>query len=1025
MAALIALLVGVICIALIIGPIIFLQSRKVLREQKNFERGLKMVPLLIHLPPPSDDTDGNNRDIRDVTDENISKVQTVYSIIASTIEKSFKRQFYGQRHISLEIVARDGFVRLYAIVPVGLVDIVNQAVISAYPSARLEEVTDHNIFNKVGRLNGTLGGELTLKEKFAYPIATYQDLKRDPLMSVLNALSTLDKEDGAAIQILIRPARDGWAKEANEVAKKKREGNEKKKGGALAMWWFNQIFVALVKPPEDKSGASGPPGSNLSSHEQAILDSIDEKTRYPGFETTIRIVSSSNIAQRAQAVQSNIVASFALFNAQGKNGFHYTPAVDTEAFVTAYIMRFFPQHHDKNILNSIELATIFHFPQQEDIPTSQLTRQDSKQVDGPRNVPDEGLLLGYNVFRGIKKPIRLALEDRQRHIYAVGQTGTGKSTFLENLALQDMLMGNGFAFIDPHGDTAEKLLSMVPKERTEDIIYFCPADTDYPLGLNVFEAKTDDEKDFVIQEVINVLYKLYDPNRQGMIGARYEHIFRNAALTVMAGPGGGSFIDIPKLFRDDQYVAQKLKYVTDQNVLDFWQKEMVQAKRSNEFGDVVSWFVSKFGAFLSNSMMRNIIGQTVSSFDLRDVMDNKKILLVNLSKGRTGDLNSNLLGMIFVMKFQAAAMSRANIPEDDRVDFCLYVDEFQNFSTDSFATIMSEARKYHLNLVVANQFTTQLTEEIRDAVFGNMGTIVAFRIGQNDIESLTRYFQPFFDTEDLLRVPNRNTIVRTLIGGVPTQPFSMATIAPLGTPSKDLGDALKQLSAAKHGRPRQVVEKEIFARMKTIEPPAGARPAAAGAAGAYGRPGAAAGMQGAAAGRPTGQFGVTGATGAGAQMPATAAAPPPNRNGSFLDQWLDKRRQGPGGQMSQGNMAARPIGQPPASNQAFGTSQPVQVGAGYPPAQTYPVNSGLPPSPASTNATQFNGVSQGMAMPAEPPTKQQTKQHHRKTDKTHPAGEFTIHKNKQQDHSSSTHASGHSSDSDQGSHHEDTIHIQR
>lgn len=853
MAAMLAILAAIICVSLVAGPIIFFRSRRILREQKNYERGLKMVTLLIHLPPPSEDTDVGTRDIRDVTDENISKAEIVYSIIASTWQKGFKRHFYGQQHVSFEIVGLHGIVKLYAAVPVALVEVVKQAVVSAYPSAQLEEVADYNIFNKDGGSDGTMGGELTLKENFAYPIGTYRDIKRDPLQSVLNALSALDKEDGVGIQILVRPAQQGWTKAAKEFASKKRKGSEKKTGSKAAFWWISQVFAAFVKPPEDKS-SSGPPGSDLSSHEQETLDSIDDKTKHPGFETTIRVIASSNVAQRAQSVLSNVVASFALYDAPGRNGFSYTPSQDIENFSTAYIMRFFPQHHDKNILNSVELATLFHFPQQDDIPTSQLTRQDSKQVDGPRNVPDHGLLLGYNIFRGMKKPIRLALEDRQRHIYAVGQTGTGKSTFLENLALQDMLMGNGFAFIDPHGDTAEALLSMVPKERTEDVIYFCPADTDYPMGLNIFEADTDDQKDFVIQEVINVLYKLYDPQRQGIIGPRYEHLFRNAALTVMAGPDGGSFIDIPKLFRDKDYVKQKLQHVTDQNVLDFWQKEMVQSQRSNEFGEVVSWFVSKFGAFLSNGMMRNIIGQTVSSFDLRDIMDNKKILLVNLSKGRTGELNSKLLGMIFVMKFQAAAMSRANIPESQRQDFCLYVDEFQNFSTESFATIMSEARKYHLNLVVANQFTTQLTDEIRDAVFGNMGTIVSFRIGQNDVEALSRYFQPLFDADDLLRVPNRNTIVRTLIGGVPTQPFSMATVAPLGTPNKELGDALKQLSAAKFGRPRQTVEKEIFGRMKTDDLlPVGPNPYS--------------------------------------DSPGRPAPAKPSSGSSFLDQWLEKRQK--------------------------------------------------------------------------------------------------------------------------------------
>lgn len=823
--------------AMIAGPLIYMHTRKLLREQKNYERGLKMVPLLIHLPPPSDDKEANGRDERELIDENISKAQIMYGIIYSTLQKGFKTKFYGQRHFAFEIIGIKGFVKFYAAVPVAMVDVVKQAVISSYPNARLEEVAEHNIFSPVGKISGTIGGELTLKESFAYPIATYQDIKRDPIQSLLNALSELDKDDGVGIQMLMRPANPSWRKTASEQASKKRKGNESKKPKDEAFWWIKQIFVSLWKPPEDKSKDGG--GSDkpeLSNLEQGVLDAIDDKTRHPGFETQIRVIASSNVSQRAQSILNHVVASFSLFDAPGKNGFKYTAAKDIDSFVTAYIMRFFPQENNKNILNSVELAGIFHFPDQKNIPTSQLERQASKQVDAPRNIPAEGLLLGYNVFRGAKKPIRLSLSDRQRHMYVVGQTGTGKSTFIENLALQDMLNGDGFAFIDPHGDVAERLLAMVPKERTEDVIYFSPADMAYPMGLNMFEFDMPEQKDFLIQEAINMLYKLYDPQRQGIIGPRYEHWFRNAALTVMANPAGGTFIDIPKVFTDKSYERELKQYVTDQTVLDFWNKEMAATSDYHK-SEVLGWFVSKFGAFLSNEMMRNIIGQTKSSFDLRDIMDNKKILIVNLSKGRTGELNSKLLGMIFVMKFQAAAMSRANIPEDDRQDFCLYVDEFQNFSTDSFATIMSEARKYHLNLIVANQFTTQLTDEIRDAVFGNMGTIVSFRIGQNDVESLSRYFQPLFDGNDLLRVPNYNTIVRTLVGGVPTQPFSMLTLPTLGTPNDKLGAALKQLSAAKYGRPKAKVEAEIFGRLTTKEPtkpaagssPFGARPSSTGA----------------------------------------------------------------------------------------------------------------------------------------------------------------------------------------------------
>lgn len=852
------------------GPIIYTRTRKRMREQKNIERGLKMIPLLIHLPPPSEDTTANGRDTRDIVDENISKAQVIYNIIASTAqEENFKTKTYGQRHFAFEIVGQKGFVHFYAAVPLSLLEVVKQAIVSAYPAARLEEVPEHNIFNPAGKLAGTTGGELHLKEEFAYPIATYQDLKRDAMQALLNSMSTLDREDGAAIQILLRPANPDWRKKANDLAGQKRKGDDKDKKGAAQFGGIaKDIATAFVKPPEAKEDKKGDDKKkDLSSLDQAILDSIDDKTRYAGFEVLIRVVVSSNVSHRSQAILNNIIASFALFDAPGKNGFKYSTADDLNTFLTSYLLRLFPQSEVDNVLNSVELATIFHFPDQKSIPTSQLERQESKQVDGPRNIPDDGLLLGYNVFRGVKKPVRLAPADRQRHMYAVGQTGTGKTTFLENLAFQDMLSGNGFAFVDPHGDVAERLLALVPKERTEDVIYFCPSDTDYPMGLNLFEYKTSDQKDFLIQEVLNMLYKLYDPQHQGIMGPRYEHLFRNAALTIMADPQGGSFVDIPKLFRDPQFVKQKLRHVKDQNVLEFWQKEMPQSQKSNEFGEVTSWFVSKFGAFLSNEMMRNIIGQTKSAFDLRDIMDNNKILLVNLSKGKTGELNSKLLGMIFVMKFQAAAMSRAEIPEDQRKDFSLYVDEFQNFSTDSFATILSEARKYHLNLIVANQFTTQLTDEIREAVFGNVGTIVAFRVGDHDVDTLAKYFAPMFDGSDLLRIPNHNTVVRTLIGGVPTNPFSMSTIPPLGSPNYKLAEALKQLTAAKYGRPKAVVESEIFERLKTITPPSPSR---------YG-----------ANPRPLGQSGPFGPAAAPAPKPVTAALPQPP---SFLDEWLSKRK---------------------------------------------------------------------------------------------------------------------------------------
>lgn len=863
----------IVFIALVaaVGGVAYWHYLGIFREAKNYERGLKMVPLLIHLPPSSDDIEGGSRDSRDIAEESISKAETLYNIIASTSRKGIKSKLYGQRHIAFEIVAIRGTIRYYVAVPVALVSVVEQAILSAYPTAQLEEVEEHNIFSPVGKISGTIGGELALKDHFAKSIATFHDLKRDSMQAIINVLSALGKEDGASIQILLRPAREGWEKKALSVSSKMRKDKGKGGGKSVVTGFAKDLVSAPFKPPESKE--SQPQEKELTHLEQSNIEAIEEKTKHVAYEVLIRVVASSNISSRAQTILNNLVAVFSLFDAAGKNGFKFNPARDVENFVTAYILRFFPQQMNKNILNSVELATIFHLPDQRSTPTSQLQRQASKQVDGPSNMPEDGLLLGYNVFRGVKKEIRLSDEDRRRHMYIVGQTGTGKSVLLENLALQDMLDGKGFAFIDPHGDAVERLISMVPKERTEDVVYFSPADTDYPLGLNLFEFSSPDQKDFLIQEAINMLYKLYDPQRQGIIGPRYEHWFRNASLTLMSDPQGSTFIDIPKVFTDNQYAKQKIRYVTDHTVLDFWNKEMAKTSDYHK-SEILGWFVSKFGAFLSNEMMRNIIGQTKSSFNLRKIMDEKKILLVNLSKGRTGELNSKLLGMIFVMKFQVAAMSRADVPEDQRPDFSLYVDEFQNFSTDSFATILSEARKYHLNLVVANQFIGQLTEEIRDAVFGNVGSIISLRTGANDADFLVKQFAPIFDTEDMVKLPNYQGVVRLMVGGVPSQPFSINTLPPLGTPNPRLGKALKSLSAAKHGRPRSVVEKEIIDRMKTETPPTPAFKST--------------GNQGYAF---AGSGSSLGSRLNGSSSPSLDRSSLSSGGRSFLDDWLDKRKK--------------------------------------------------------------------------------------------------------------------------------------
>ena len=909
--------------------VVFTQYKKTLREAKNYERGLKMVPMFIHLPPASEDIDKGSRDERDLTEEVLSEAQVMYNIIASTATKGFKNKIYGQRHFSFEIVAKGGLVHYYAVVPMVLVEVIKQAIAAAYPSARMEEVAEHNIFSQAGKMSGVIGGEFTLKKKFVYPIATYQETKRDAARALLNALSAASRDDGVALQFLMRPAGEGWVRSSIEAAKKIKEDKLKGKGAGIGVGGAKGMAELLWKPPEAGDDKK-PEERQLTSLEEETIKAIEEKTRYPGYEVLVRVVVSSNTTEHSQSLLKNIVAAFALFDSPTYNGFKFSPSRDIEELVTSFIFRFFPQTVRGNILNSVEMATIFHLPDQNSIPTSKVKRQMSKQVDGPTDIVEEGILLGVNEFRGVKKEIRLSENDRRRHTYVIGQTGTGKSVFMQNMAFQDMHEGRGFAMIDPHGDLVETMLANVPKERVEDVIYFNPGDLENPIGLNLFEYDNEDQKDFLVQESINMLYSLYDPGHTGIVGPRLEHIFRNCALLLMADPNGGTFIDIPKLLVDDAFMKSKLKYVTDRNVLDFWTKEYPASQKSNESGEVTSWVVSKFGPFLSNTMMRNIMGQTKSGFNMRDIMDGKKILLVNLSKGKMGELNSKLLGMIFVMKFQAAAMGRADIAEEDRQDFCLYVDEFQNFATESFESILSEARKYRLNLVLANQFMTQLTDKIREAIIGNVGTVISGRIGVTDAELMVKKFQPTFDTEDLIKLPNREWITSVMINNMPSSPFSMSSPGMMCQPNAQLADAMMRLSSTKYGFSRAVVEKEIFARLEPPKPPT-----------------------------PTALPSRTGMPGA-APSAGGAQTTPGSGGGSFLDEWLSKRQK----------LASQPRPLAPAVTPVSpsSVSQPPSFGSNQGPT-SQPATPVSTPLPTGGIATPTPVVPQSQAgLPVDAPT---------------------------------------------------------
>lgn len=803
-----------------VAAVIFNMLRKKARESKDYERSLKMVQLRIQLPPGSDDKDLGSRDLRDVTDETVSRAQNMYNVVASTATKGFYSRIFGQRHISFEIVASGGLVHYYVAVPLVLVDNIKQAIMASYPNARLEEVEEINLFSKAGRISGTMGGELTLSKSYIYPIETFKDSKQDAMGAILNAMTSAARGEGLGVQILLRPARDDWTKRIEKGVGNIRDGKKASMGGGIDMAYFAQMLEVLWRPPTssgDKDNAPKP----LSGNDQTKIEAMEEKARHAGYEVMIRLVVSTPSLARSQTLLTSLQSAFSLFNSPTGNSLQFKPASNIEDFVTAYIMRFFPAHRTSDILNTVELASIFHLPDQTNIPSTQVERQLTREVDGPHQPMDpNGLLIGYNYFRGVKKEIRLGVDDRRRHTYIMGSTGMGKSVFLKNLALQDMRAGRGFAFVDPHGDAAQDLLCMVPENRVNDVIYFNPSDMENPIGMNLFEISPDDPdpertRDYIIAEISNMLTSLYDPNNQGFVGPRMLNIVRYASILLMSDPEGGTFMDIPKVLVDPEFAKSKIKYLKNQRAIDFWTKEWPNAQRSNDAGEVTSWVVSKWSDFES-SMMTNILGQLKSRIDFRKVMDEGKILLVDLSKGRMGELPAKLMGMIFVMKFQAAAMSRASLPEEERRDFCLYVDEFQNFATDSFESILSEARKYRLNLIVANQFMSQLVDKIKGAITGNAGTFIIGRCGTDDVDEIVKLFQPIYQPEDLLFMPNYMAATKLLINGYPTQPFTMKLPPPMSQPNKQLGQSLAAISAQKYGRPRAEVEAEIRERLSVI-----------------------------------------------------------------------------------------------------------------------------------------------------------------------------------------------------------------
>jgi hypothetical protein len=793
----------------------FLVLRAETHEKSAVFGGLQMTLFLVMMPK----NPGKNEADADKQEKLI--ISQMEQVLSNFLYLKKPQRFQSPPCVSLEIASQIGGsdISFFVAVPEYLGSVFEKYVQGVYPNAVVDKVPqDYTIFEAQGE---AAGAYLTLSANTLFPISTYQQLEKDPLSIITNTLSKILPDEGGAVQIIIRPVEKYNLRKIGEKAlKAMREGKSTKEAlsksseGEFAKL-FGELSKEAQKKPKGENDFEKPKEQGM---DQKAYDAIQAKIQKQPFEVNIRVMASAKMQGRAEEIVNQMLSAFSQFSLSAMNSLEPKEVFKKDLKKMEYDFSF-RNFNDKQsvVLNLEELASVYHFPTHF-IETPYVKAAKSGAAAPPADLPTTGVnLLGDVNFRGEEKKVYFATdEDRRRHFYIVGQTGTGKSTLLRNMIAQDIKAGRGVAVIDPHGDLVEKALSDVPKERVDDVILFEPFDMERPMGLNMLEYETPEQKDFAVQEMIAIFYKLFPPE---IIGPMFEHYMRNAMLALMADQQNpGTLVEIPKMFTDNAFLQEKMKNVTDPIVRNFWLKEWAATTGSTR-SDMLGYVVSKVGRFIENEMMRNIIGQSHSGFNLSDIMDGKKIFLANLSKGLTGEVNSSLLGLILVSKMQMAAMRRARMKEGDRQDFYLYIDEFQNFTTDSIATILSEARKYKLNLIVAHQYMPQLKQEIRDAVLGNVGTIGSFRIGAEDAENLEKQFEPGFSRFDLVNLDNLNLIIKMMINGKTSTPFKMQ-LEPFLQGRPEIIDPIRKISRLKYGKPKDLVEQEIMQRSFTETPAA-------------------------------------------------------------------------------------------------------------------------------------------------------------------------------------------------------------
>lgn len=750
--------------------------------------------------------------------ETISVAEQMYAGLSSIRIGFWKRLVYGPSVIALEVALPEvgEEIAFYIAMPHKWAPVIEKQIHGIYSQAEIEDVPeDYNIFNSEGVV---MGSRLSLKKDYIFPIKTYQDLEVDPLSGITTALSKLEAVgEGAAIQILIIPERSRWQKKSFKITKGMQQGKSYTQAweqSSSGLGYVSKAIFGDSKNKENQKEEKNQQEKKMTPFEEESIKFLERKAGKIGFRVNIRLVSSALTEIRASQILEQLENAFIQFTNPNCNEFKIKRLKrgELKKMIYDYSLRIFRLRHSF-IFNTEELTSIYHLPTNMLLtPKVQFVR--AKSAEAPINLPKEGIILGINKYRGVENVIRITDNDRRRHLYIIGQTGTGKSYFMKSMIAQDIEAGKGVCVIDPHGDLVNDVLTRVPKERADDVIVFDPAQLDRPIGLNMLEydPKYPEQKTFVVNELINIFNQLYDMKTAG--GPMFEHYTRNALMLLMDDPNEKfTLMEVPKVMADAEFRKRLLLKCKNITVKDFWEKEAEKAGGDVALQNIVPYITSKFNVFTTNDYMQPIVGQKESGLNFREIIDQGKILLVNLSKGRLGDINSSLIGLIVVGKLLMASLSRVDIPEEQRRDFYLYIDEFQNVSTESIATILSEARKYRLNLVVAHQFIAQLKEPIKNAVFGNVGSMACFRVGAEDAKFLENYFKPNFTEQDLINIDNANTYVKLIINGQASQAFNMQTNS-FTKGNGELSKDLIELSKLKYGRDRETVMQGIAERQR-------------------------------------------------------------------------------------------------------------------------------------------------------------------------------------------------------------------